>query len=152
MFAGITTTTTISTTTAPKCPINESNTFIVDGGCYTFVDQVKNPNDAKSYCESQHGFLFEPRSAYTNELVYEKGNDVLSGERMWIGVVTQNGKGGPWKFASTGDDVILPMWFSSQPNEAGNEIWAYFGSNCGGKQWCDAGPTNNNYRFICEYN
>merc|ERR1711971_1492677 len=50
------------------CPTNETNTFIVDGGCYTFVDQVKNPNDAKSYCESRHGFLFEPRSAHTNEL------------------------------------------------------------------------------------
>ena len=113
-----------------------------------FVDQVKNANDAKSYCESRHGFLFEPRSAHTNELVYDKGNDVLSGERMWIGVVTQNGKSGPWKFATTGDDVIQPLWHSGQPNEAGYEIWAYLG--CGGEKWCDAGPTNT-YRFICEY-
>ena len=130
--------------------MNETNTFIVDGGCYTFVDQVKNPNDAKSYCESRHGFLFEPRSAHTNELVYFKGKDVLSGERMWIGVVTQNGKSGPWKFATTGDDVIQPLWKSGQPNDASNqEIWAYLG--CGVKEWCDAGPTNM-YRFICEYN
>ena len=94
--------------------------------------------------------MFEPRSAHTNELVYFKGKDVLSGERMWIGVVTQNGKGGPWKFATTGDDVIQPLWKSGQPNDASNqEIWAYLG--CGVKEWCDAGPTNM-YRFICEYN
>ena len=92
--------------------------------------------------------MFEPRSAHTNELVYEKGNDVLSGKNMWIGVVTHNGKSGPWKFATTGDDVIQPMWYSGQPNEAGNENWAYY---CGGKQWCDVGPTTT-LRFICEYN
>ena len=69
---------------------------------------------------------------------------------MWIGVVSQNGTSGPWKFATTGDDVIQPMWYSGQPNEPGNEIWAYF-AHCGGKEWCDAPPTDN-YRFICEYN
>ena len=112
-----------------------------------FVDQVKNANDAKSFCETQQGRLFEPRSAHTNELVYDKGNDVLSGERMWIGVVTQNGKSGPWKFATSGDNVTQLFWSSGQPNEGSNEIWAYFG--CGGKNWCDAGPSNS-YRFICE--
>ena len=93
--------------------------------------------------------MFEPRSAHTNELVYEKGNDVLSGERMWVGVVTQNGTSGPWKFATTGDDVIQPLWQNGQPNDAGNELWAYLGLT--DEQWSDAGPANT-YRFICEYN
>ena len=70
---------------------------------------------------------------------------------MWIGVVTQNGKGGPWKFATTGDEVIQPMWRSDQPNAGGNEIWTYFGNSVGGSNWCDEGPTYN-FRFICEYN
>ena len=96
--------------------------------------------------------MFEPRSAQTNELVYVKGNDVLSGERMWIGVVSQNGKLGPWKFVNSGDNVIQTMWAPGQPNNDSNdEVCAYHGADCGGEKWCDAGGSNVKYRFICEF-
>ena len=117
-----------------------------------FVDQEKTANDAKSFCETKYARLFEPRSTHTNDLVFHKGNDVLNGDRMWIGVVSQNGKLGPWKFAASGDDVIQPMWIY-QPNNNENEIWAYLGYSMIPIRsgWSDDDPSQT-YRFICEYN
>ena len=118
-----------------------------------FVDQQKSPNDAKSFCETKLGRLFEPRSASTNKLVYDKGNDLLPGNRdsrWWIGVVTYNGKSGPWQFASSGEKLQTSMWYSGQPNESVDEIWTYFGSDCGNEKWCDA-STSGRYSFICEF-
>ena len=67
-------------------------TFIIDGGCYTFVDQIKTFTNAKIYCESKQARLFEPRSVNTNKLVYEKSKDILRGQSNWLGVITKNGK------------------------------------------------------------
>jgi len=145
-----------SSTTLPSvknCPVDAPLTFIIDGGCFMFVNQQKSPNDAKSFCETKLGRLFEPRSASTNKLVYDKGNDILPGvERWWIGVVTYNGISGPWQFASSGENMVSgTWWYIGQPNEDyADEIWAYFGSNCGNEKWCDA-PTSNRNRFICEF-
>ena len=74
-----------------KCPLSEPNTFIIEGGCYTFVDQNKTSTNAKIYCESKQARLFEPRSVNTNKLVYEKSKDILRGQRNWLGVITKNG-------------------------------------------------------------
>ena len=131
-----------------KCPLSEPNTFIVDGGCYMFVDQEKTFANAKNYCASKQARLFEPRSLHTNKLVYQKSKVVLRGERNWLGVITKNGKFGPWKFANSGDNVIQIMWAPSQPNASSNKICAYHG--CGGEKWCDAGCSSK-YRFICEF-
>ena len=49
-----------------------------------FVKQTKTFNDAKTYCESQHGRLFEPRSVLTNKLVATKGIEVLNNNQMWF--------------------------------------------------------------------
>ena len=75
---------------------------------------------------------------------------VSVGQRNWLGVITKNGKSGPWKYANSGDNVIQTMWLSGQPNESGNEIYAYHGANCGEEKWCDASPASK-YRFICEF-
>ena len=82
-----------------KCPLNESNTFVIDTGCYMFVDQKKNFNDSKKHCLSKQGRLFEPRSVRTAKLVLDKGLEVntyrsdnsTKFDEWWIGMITRNG-------------------------------------------------------------
>ena len=99
-----------------NCPIEEPNTFKINGGCYMFVDQAKTFNGAKTFCESKRGRLFEPRTVKTNKLVADKGREVLN-SAMWVGIISKNGKSGPWKFATSGEKVVKTMWMSSQPNQ-----------------------------------
>ena len=85
------------------CPLDKPNTFLIDGGCYMFVDQHKTFNDAKNYCKSRHGRLFEPRSCHTNELVYDKGFEIWGEHYMWFGIIAKiNGR---WKFATSGENI-----------------------------------------------
>jgi len=133
-----------------NCPINEPNTFKIDGGCYMFVNQTKSFNNAKTFCESKGGSLFEPRTVRTNKLVADKGYEVLDNS-MWLGIISTTGKSGPWKFASSGENVSQTIWHNSQPNDSGSEICAYVGkSNSYEGKWWDY-PCTNKYQFICEF-
>ena len=129
------------------CP-NELNTFLIDGRCYMFVDQEKSFNDAKAYCESKLGRLFEPRSVHTNKLVYDKGYEVLNKNLMWFGIISIKGKSGPWKFASSGKNVVQTIWYEDQPNENGSVCgyYSYYDNN----EWYDTDCTDA-LRFICEF-
>jgi len=132
-----------------NCPINEANTFKIDGGCYMFVDQRKTFNEAKTFCESKRGRLFEPRTVQTNKLVYDKGVEVLTTDYMWIGIISKTGKSGPWKFATSGEDIIQTIWRSDQPNDSGSELCGYYGTS-EREKWLDYQCTHS-YRFICEF-
>ena len=125
---------------------NEANTFLIDGGCYMFVDQRKPFNDAKNYCESKRGRLFEPRSVRTNKLVAEKGYEVLNNQNMWFGIISKNGISGPWKFATSGENVVQTIWAFNQPNNV-NEGCGYYSH---GEKWWDYSCTDS-YKFICEF-
>ena len=117
-----------------------------------FVDQQKTFNDAKTFCESKRGRLFEPRSVRTNKLVADKGFEVFSypyQDYMWFGIISKSGKSGPWKFATSGENVVQTIWYSGQPNNIESEVCAYYNTNTGGK-WNDADCTYN-YRLICEF-
>ena len=117
-----------------------------------FVDQQKTFYDAKSYCQSQHGRLFEPRSVHTNKLVSNKGYEVLNNSYMWFGIITKNGKSGPWKFATSGENIGQTMWAGNgQPNDSGSELCGYYHSYANHRgSWFDI-PCTQSYRFICEF-
>ena len=112
-----------------------------------FVDQEQTFNDAKTFCASKRARLFEPRSVHTNKLVYDKGIEVLNNNYMWFGIISKNGKSGPWKFATSGENVVQTIWQSGQPNDSGSELCGYYYS---GEKWCDTSCTYS-YRFICEF-
>ena len=114
-----------------------------------FVDQEKTFNDAKSYCQSRRGRLFEPRSVHTNKLVYDKGVEVLNNNLMWFGIITKNGKSGPWKFATSGENIAQTIWYSGQPNDSGSELCGCYYSTSSEKWWDR--PCTKTYRFICEF-
>ena len=133
-----------------KCP-NEPNTFIIDGVCYMFVGHRETFNNAISYCKSKNGRLFEPRTVHTNKLVHDKGCEVLNNKSMymWVGIITKTGKSGPWKFASSGENVVQTIWYSDQPNDDGSEVCGYYHSR-GAEKWYDE-PCTRSFRFICEF-
>jgi hypothetical protein len=133
-----------------KCPSGEPNTFLIEGICYMFVDQRKTFNDAKSYCQSKRGRLFEPRTLHTNKLVAYKGYEVLKYRKMWLGIISSNGESGPWKFATSGENVVRTIWASGQPDERENEICAYYNIGFAGK-WRDFSCNSRSLRFICEF-
>ena len=98
--------------------------------------------------------MFEPRSAHINKLLSDKAVDILGIHNdIWIGVVSHNGKSGPWKFATSGDNVIETMWDSDdgQPNDPGNELWAYIFVGGVEKKWYDYSNIYAKLNFICEY-
>ena len=132
-----------------ECPLHMPKTLIIDGGCYMFVDQTKTFNDAKSYCQSKSGRLFEPRTIHTNKLVYDKGFEVLK-NYMWVGIISKNGKSGPWKFATSGENVVQKMWLSGEPDQGGNEICVYYNNSWKTEKWRDTRCTTTCY-FICEF-
>ena len=133
-----------------NCPIEEPNTFKIDGGCYMFVDQEKTFNDAKTFCESKRGRLFEPRTVQTNKLVVEKGYDVMNNSYgVWFGIITKTGASGLWKFATSDENIVQYMWYSSQPNNGGGDLCGHYNRGYNGK-WFDT-TCIVNYAFICEF-
>ena len=135
-----------------NCPINEPNTFKIDGGCYMFVDQRKTFNDAKTFCESKRGRLFEPRTVKTNKLVADKGFEVLNNSAMWVGIISKNGKSGPWNFATSGEDVVQTIWENGQPNDERSPICGYYyhKNNLSKEKWLDE-PCSHRRKFMCEF-
>ena len=116
-----------------------------------FVDQKKTFNDAKSYCQSKRGRLFEPRTAHTNKLVHDKGREVLNNNSMWVGIITKNGKSGQWKFATSGENIAQTIWHIDQPNESESELCVkYCPRYAKSENWCDF-SCSFTYRFICEF-
>ena len=115
-----------------------------------FVDQKKSFNSAQSYCQSKNGRLFEPRSVQTNNLVAEKGHQVLNNNAMWFGIILKNGKSGPWKFATSGENIVQTMWEPGQPNDGSIEICGYYQTGGYGTKWWVV-PCSRARRFICEF-
>ena len=133
------------------CPLDKPNTFLIDGGCYMFVDQEKTFNDAKSYCQRNRGRLFEPRTVHTNKLVSDKGFEVLN-NKLWFGIITKNGKSGPWKYATSGENVVQTIWANNgQPDEIRSELCGYYHTSASYREkWFDEVCTWS-LRFICEF-
>ena len=68
---------------------------------------------------------------------------------MWIGIITKSGNSGPWKFATSGENVAPTYWQSSQPDHGGSKLCGFYHSDYLG-EWFDA-PCTLSFRFICEF-
>ena len=91
------------------------------------------------------GRLFEPRTKYINDKVYDESL-VVFGEKKpaWIGI---NAKGGPWVYTSSGTQLEFENWHPSQPNNDAHDC-VYSVSQNG--KWADL-PCNHKFFFICEF-
>ena len=93
--------------------------------------------------------MFEPRTVYSNKLVHDKGREVLNNQFMWFGIITKNGKSGPWKFATSGENIAQTIWSSGQPDNIESELCGFYYSSYREKWW-DI-PCTVSFRFICEF-
>ena len=108
---------------------------------------------AKLFCETaaMNGFttgrLFEPKTQYFNDKVYNESLVVFGGEKTtWIGI---NAKGGPWGYTSSGFELKFESWYPGQPNTGAHDcvhIWSGHGNG----KWGDTNCNNKLY-FICEF-
>ena len=112
---------------------------------------------AKLFCETvaMNGFktgrLFEPKTQYFNDKVFDESLVVFGGEKTtWIGI---NSKGGPWGYTSSRTELEFENWYPGQPNTGAHahdcgHIYSSI-SNVNGK-WGDAN-CNMKFHFICEF-
>ena len=103
-----------------------------------------NQANAKAYCKSQGGILFEPKSAQVNKNVAKFAKDAinLGNSWIWLGILYTNGQ---FVYESDDKSIVWKNWISGQPSRNGNcvalETISY--------KWGDVG-CNGAYNFICE--
>ena len=94
--------------------------------CYKFVSTTKSFSDAKSYCVTQGGILYEPRDLNVYNAI-EQISPFAKGFG-WLGV-TDEAVEDTWRYATTGDLVPAKflengeneMWKDNEPNDLGGE-------------------------------
>ena len=105
-----------------------------------------NQANAKAYCKSQGGILFEPKSAQVNKNVAKFAKDTIGNWKFWIwlGIHYTNGQ---FVYESDDKSIVWKNWKSGQPDGDGKE-------NCVALEtisykWADV-YCNETYNFICE--
>ena len=78
-----------------------------------------NQANAKAYCKSQGGILFEPKSAQVNKNVAKFAKDTIGNWKFWIwlGIHYTNGQ---FVYESDDKSIVWNNWKSTQPNGDGN--------------------------------
>ena len=108
---------------------------------YCFNSNPVKWNDAKAFCMTEGGKLFEPRDAQENSAVtdYAFSNEL---RHFWIGIQDEPvSPEGTWVYASDGNPLVWTNWYPGQPDSAHPE------EDCGeigfrdysGDQWNDVG-------------
>ena len=142
-----------------NCPLEQPNTFNIEGGCFLFNDEKKNYNDAKSFCEGKIAFngrpgrLVEPKTTTINKLICEKAKIVFGDSFGYFIGVNDISSEGSWVYSSTGLSATTMFDCSSncQPNGKTGENCADVGGACGFEEtWCDR-PCNALNQIVCEF-
>ena len=89
------------------CPIHDPNYASVEGVCYFFDTTYRTKEEAKSYCTSNHGKLWEPKTIKKINDVHTKAISVTNSQNWWIGMSDIESEG-TFKFDSDGDVFPFP--------------------------------------------
>ena len=128
------------------CP-NEGNFRTIDGGCYLFINERKNYDDAKSLCKNKiangrTGHLVEPKTSAINKLIHDEAKGFTP--YYWIGLNDIENENN-WVYTSTGLQATTTFFASSQPNADGDCVYV-----CLDDEWCDL-SCEGTVRVICEF-
>ena len=88
---------------------------------YCFNSNTLIWNDAKAFCMTEGGKLFEPRDAQENSAVtdYAFSNEL---RLFWIGIQDEPvSPEGTWVYASDGSPLEYTNWNQGEPNNSGDE-------------------------------
>ena len=85
------------------CSTNNPNYALIGGQCYYFDTNQRTRAEAKSYCTSNHGKLWEPKTIKRMNELHTKANSLLANKNWWIGINDTDSEG-TYKFDSNGDN------------------------------------------------
>ena len=106
------------------CP-NEGNFRTIDGGCYLYIAELMNPNDAKSLCENKTvygrpGHLVEPKTSSINKAIFDEAYKIFGYFfNYWIGINDIDIKD-YWVYTSTGLPATTTFFITGHPDGSGD--------------------------------
>ena len=118
---------------------------------YTFrlsKTATKTWSEAKKICQSNGGNLFEPRSSFQSNAVFDEVRKIHKVIGIWIGL-TDTASEGNWRYASDGSKVVYTNWNSDEPNnDGGDEDCAIM--HTGFRHWFDYSCEVKDF-FLCQF-
>jgi len=129
---------------------------LIQDTCYLFNKTILNFQNAQKWCKDQNSTLFEPKDNQTNNMVFNKGKNIITSENwknenhtqvfFWIGIHDLD-KEGNFTYLSNEQPIQFFNWSTGEPNDSKNgEDCVYVYEN---GSWNDANCTHE-YEFICE--
>ena len=135
----------------------------IAGGCYKFLPEKYNWEDAKEACHMLHGWLVEIESEEQNDAIHDEAQKQDGWEKAWIGL-TDEAEEGEWVWSS-GKAPSFTNWAPGQPSNSKLKVNKMQGEDCallninpGGpkkswttpKKWNDS-SCSAKHNVICQY-
>ena len=135
----------------------------IAGGCYKFLPEKYNWEDAKEACHMLHGWLVEIESEEQNDAIHDEAKKQDGWKKAWIGL-TDEAEEGEWVWSS-GKAPSFTNWAPKEPsnhkskaNEMQGEDCVLLNINPGGpkkpwntpKKWNDS-SCSAKHNVICQY-
>jgi len=122
---------------------------MISGSCYRLSKTAtKTWSEAKKICQSNGGNLFEPRSSFQSNAVFDEVRKIHKVIGIWIGL-TDTASEGNWRYASDGSKVVYTNWNSDEPNnDGGDEDCAIM--HTGFRHWFDYSCEVKDF-FLCQF-
>ena len=135
----------------------------IAGGCYKFLPEKYNWEDAKEACHMLHGWLVEIESEEQNDAIHDAAKEQEGWKAAWIGL-TDEAEEGEWVWSS-GEASSFTNWAPGQPRNHKSKANKMQGEDCvlmniehGGPKWKWATPKKWNdgscpvpANVICQY-
>ena len=102
------------------------------GQCYYFDTNQRSREEAKSYCTSNHGKLWEPKTKKKINELHTKAMSVSTNHHWWIGM-TDTESEGTFKFDTNGEEFPFPgknsPWRFDEPGGGSSQNCAFMERN-----------------------
>jgi len=102
---------------------------LIQDTCYLFNKTILNFQNAQKWCKDQNSTLFEPKDNQTNNMVFNKGKNIIESENwknenhaqvfFWVGIHDLE-KEGNFTYLSNEQPIQLSNWSTGEPNDFGN--------------------------------
>ena len=108
-----------------------------------------NQANAKAYCKSQGGILFEPKSAQVNIDIANIAKVIIRQPWIWLGIHESTSSKGNFVYESDGQSIVWTNWMTDQPDGDGRENCVALQTITDSFDWSDV-ECDGRYNFICE--
>lgn len=118
------------------------------------IEEIKDWNSAKEFCEEQNGYLATISSEEENQFLYNYMKNDMGYKSAYFGFTDENTEG-TWEWVN-GEKVVYTNWHPAEPNqENSKEDYAMFYYKYSDGLWNDGDFNGNTLNggtvFICEW-